>query len=83
LVGKILYNIGSSKKSIVDINLKLTFSELSTKERDKLCKSFFRNLGHMYVNLPLLWWKKDNELQKIIDKKGLNLIEEHLKKIKV
>jgi lauroyl/myristoyl acyltransferase len=79
LVGKILYNIGSSKKSIVDINLKLTFSELSTKERDKLCKSFFRNLGHMYVNLPLLWWKKDNELQKIIDKKGLNLIEEHLK----
>jgi lauroyl/myristoyl acyltransferase len=80
LAGKILYSIGSSKKSIVDINLKLTFSELNSKERDKLCRSFFRNLGHMYVNLPLLWWKSDNELQKLIDKKGLNLIEKKLQK---
>jgi lauroyl/myristoyl acyltransferase len=80
LTGQILYRIGSSKKSIVDINLKLTFSELNPKERDRLCRSFFRNLGHMYINLPLLWWKSDNELQKLIDKKGLDLIEKHLQK---
>jgi lauroyl-KDO2-lipid IV(A) myristoyltransferase len=78
--GNILYSLGSSKKAIVDINLKLTFSELSSMERDKICKSFFRSLGHMYVNLPLLWWKSDYDLQKLIDKKGLDLIEKYLQK---
>tara|TARA_Y100000389_G_scaffold35305_1_gene30018 strand:- start:1482 stop:2459 length:978 start_codon:yes stop_codon:yes gene_type:complete len=80
LVGDILYCLGSSKKAIVNINLKLTFNKLSSTERDELCKSFFRNLGHMYVNLPLLWWKSDNALQQLIDKKGLHLIEEYLQK---
>jgi lauroyl/myristoyl acyltransferase len=32
----------------------------------------------MYSNLPLLWWKCDRTLQKIIDKKGLNLIDSYL-----
>ena len=80
LTGKILYTFGKSKKDIVEINLKLTFNELSAEDRVKLSKLFFRNLGHMYINLPLLWWKSDRVLQKIIDKKGLNLIDSYLKK---
>ena len=80
LIGKILYTFGKSKKDIVEINMKLTFDELSGEDRDKLSKLFFRNLGHMYINLPLLWWKRDRALQKIIDKKGLNLIDSHLQK---
>ena len=80
LIGRILYNFGKSKKDIVEINMKLTFDELSLEDRVKLSKLFFRNLGHMYINLPLLWWKSDRALQKIIDKKGLNLIDEHLQK---
>ena len=80
LIGKILYNFGKSKKDIVEINMKLTFDELSREDRVKLSKLFFRNLGHMYSNLPLLWWKCDRILQKIIDKKGLNLIDSYLQK---
>jgi lauroyl/myristoyl acyltransferase len=80
LIGKILYNFGKSKKAIVDINLRLTFNELSSADRVKVSKLFFRNLGHMYINLPLLWWKSDSVLQKVIDKKGLNLIDNYLKK---
>ena len=80
LIGKILYNFGKSKKDIVEINMKLTFDELSREDRAKLSKLFFRNLGHMYINLPLLWWKHDKALQKIIDKKGLNIIDSHLQK---
>lgn len=80
LIGKILYSTGRSKKAIVDLNLQLTFNELNASDRAKLSKSFFRNLGHMYINLPLLWWKPDNVLQKMIDKKGLNLIDNYLQK---
>ena len=80
LVGRILYNFGKSKKDIVEINMKLTFDELSLEDRVKLSKLFFRNLGHMYINLPLLWWKSDRALQKMIDKKGLNLIDDNLQK---
>ena len=80
LIGKILYNFGKSKKDIVEINMKLTFDELSAEDRVSLSKLFFRNLGHMYINLPLLWWRCDSALQKIIDKKGLNLIDNYLKK---
>tara|TARA_Y200000002_G_scaffold194439_1_gene160659 strand:+ start:157 stop:1131 length:975 start_codon:yes stop_codon:yes gene_type:complete len=78
LIGKILYTFGKSKKDIVEINLKLTFEELNAEDRIKLSRSFFRNLGHMYINLPLLWWKSDRALQKIIDKKNLNLIDSYL-----
>ena len=80
LIGKIFYNFSKSKKDIVEINMKLTFDELSGEDRAMLSKLFFRNLGHMYINLPLLWWKRDRALQKIIDKKGLNLIDNHLQK---
>ena len=80
LIGKVLYNFGKSKKDIVEINMKLTFDELSGEDRAKLSKLFFRNLGHMYINLPLLWWRRDRVLQKMIDKKGLNLIDSHLQK---
>jgi lauroyl/myristoyl acyltransferase len=79
-IGKILYNFGKSKKDIVEINMKLTFDELSVEDRAKLSKIFFRNLGHMYINLPLLWWRRDRALQKMIDKKGLSLIDSHLQK---
>ena len=79
LTGKMLYGLGSSKKAIVEKNLKLTFSSLSSMERDMICRSFFRNLGHMYINLPLLWWKSDHTLQKIINKKGLDLLDKYLK----
>jgi lauroyl/myristoyl acyltransferase len=80
IIGRILYNFGKSKKDIVDINMKLTFDELSAEDRVKLSKLFFRNLGHMYINLPLLWWKRDDALQKIIEKRGLNLIDSYLEK---
>ena len=80
IIGRILYNFGKSKRDIVEINMKLTFDELSAEDRVKLSQLFFRNLGHMYVNLPLLWWKRDSSLQKIIDKKGLNLIDSYLQK---
>ena len=80
LIGRILYNFGKTKKNIVEINIRLTFNELSREDRAKLSESFFRNLGHMYINLPLLWWKNDSALQQIIDKKGLNLIDSYLQK---
>ena len=32
----------------------------------------------MYLNLPLLWWKSDASLQKIIDKEGMKLVDEVL-----
>ena len=34
----------------------------------------------MYINLPLLWWRSDTYLQKLINKSDLHLIDEILEK---
>ena len=79
LIGIIIYRYSKSKKSIVEINLNLTFNNIDAKQLEKLSKSFFNNLGQMYINLPLLWWKSNEYLQSIITKKNTKLIDDVLK----
>ncbi len=79
-LGKLLFKFSKSKKEIAKINLSKTFKNLDETGIQNQSKLFFKYLGHMYINLPLLWWRSDRYLQKLIDKNGLHLIDQILEK---
>jgi len=78
MIGRILYKFNSQKKKIIKINLSLTFNNISDNEIEEITQSFFRNLGHMYMSLPSLWWKSDTKIQKSIQKQNLQYIDDTL-----
>ena len=80
MIGIFLFRFSNQKKKIIKINLSLTFNDISDSEVDKITRSFFRNLGHMYINLPALWWKSDIKIQKSIKKQNLQFIDNILSK---
>jgi len=75
MVGTLLYKFNNQKKKIIEINLSLSFRSMSNKEVDVITRKFFKNLGHMYMNLPVLWWKSNENLQKNIKKHNLKAID--------
>lgn len=79
-LGKFLFKFSKSKREIAKINLSTTFKDLDHIGIQKQTKLFFKYLGHMYINLPLLWWRSDTYLQKLINKSDLHLIDEILEK---
>ena len=44
---------------------------------------YFSNLGRTFTDFPILWWKKDEAVQKIIEVKGIENISHELAKGKV
>ena len=78
LIGTLLYKFNYQKKKIININLSHTFKNISNSEINEITKLFFKNLGHMYINLPTLWWKSDDKIQKFIKKQNLQLIDDIL-----
>ena len=79
-LGKLLFKFSKSKKEIAKINLSMTFSDLDHSGIQNHLRQFFKYLGHMYINLPLLWWRSDTYLQTLINKTDLHLIDEVLEK---
>ncbi len=77
-IGNLLYLLNHSKKHIIEINLKTTFKNINDHEIDKISKDFFYNLGQMYINLPTLWWKSDQNIQKVIKKENLHYVDKIL-----
>ena len=77
-LGKLLFKFSKSKREITRKNLSMTFKNLDDKGINNHSKLFFKHLGHMYINLPLLWWRSDKYLQQLIIKSDLHLIDEIL-----
>ena len=73
MLGKMLFQTNTSKKEIVKINLKKTFKNLNDNDVERHSHTFFKYLGHIYLCLPLLWWRSDSYLQTIIHKDGTQL----------
>ena len=78
IIGMLMNRYEKNKKEIIKKNLRETFKNIRESEVNNICESYFKNLGCMYLNLPLLWWKSDASLQKIIDKEGMKLVDEVL-----
>ena len=77
-LGKIIFKFSKSKRHITRKNLSMTFKNLDENSINNQSKLFFKHLGHMYINLPLLWWRSDKYLQQLISKSDLHLIDEIL-----
>ncbi len=78
ILGKMLFQINTSKKEIIRINLKKTFKNLSDDDIEIYSHKFFKYLGHIYLCLPLLWWRSDTYLQTIIHKDGTQQVNDVL-----
>ena len=79
-LGRLLFKFSKSKRDITRKNLSITFKNLDDNGIHNQSKLFFKHLGHMYINLPLLWWRSDKYLQQLITKSDLHLIDEILDK---
>ena len=59
--------ISNPKRSIVMTNLSLCFKTMSSVERKRIHDRYFKNLGKAIIDLPSLWWRSDDFLQKRCD----------------
>ena len=65
-LGWLLYQIPSSRKRIVHINLKLCFPEWSDERREELAQKHFRHAIRSYVERSVQWFGSASRLEKLI-----------------
>ncbi len=73
--------ISNPKRSnIVMTNLSLCFKTMSSVERKRIHDRYFKNLGKAIIDLPSLWWRSDDFLQKCCDVINSSYIDNELSK---
>jgi Kdo2-lipid IVA lauroyltransferase/acyltransferase len=66
-LGWLLYQIPSSRKRIVHINLKLCFPEWSQERRNEVAQKHFRQAIRSYVERSVQWFGSEKKLAKLIE----------------
>ena len=79
-LGFVIYKTNAKRKNIVQTNLKLCFKDKDEIDIETITKNYFKNLGVAYLNLPMLWWKKDDSLQNVCSVENMQYIESELSK---
>jgi KDO2-lipid IV(A) lauroyltransferase len=65
-LGWLLYQVPSSRKRIVHINLKLCFPEWSDERREDVAQKHFRHAIRSYVERSVQWFGSARRLEKLI-----------------
>ncbi|MBA6351616.1 MULTISPECIES: LpxL/LpxP family Kdo(2)-lipid IV(A) lauroyl/palmitoleoyl acyltransferase [unclassified Colwellia] len=76
MLGRLLYKIGSSRKTVAMKNLQLCFPEMSAQERTRILKKNFENTGIALFETGMGWWWPDWRVRRKTKIVGL----EHLEK---
>jgi len=76
ILGRLLYKIGSSRKTVAMKNLELCFPEMSLEERTRILKKNFENTGIALFETGMGWWWPDWRIRRKTKVVGL----EHLEK---
>jgi len=76
ILGRLLYKIGSSRKTVAMKNLELCFPEMSLEERTRVLKKNFENTGIALFETGMGWWWPDWRIRRKTKVVGL----EHLEK---
>ncbi|AOW77876.1 lipid A biosynthesis lauroyl acyltransferase [Colwellia sp. PAMC 20917] len=76
MLGRLLYKIGSSRKTVAMKNLQLCFPEMSVQERTRILKKNFENTGIALFETGMGWWWPDWRVRRKTKIVGL----EHLEK---
>jgi Kdo2-lipid IVA lauroyltransferase/acyltransferase len=66
-LGWLLYQVPSSRKRIVHINLKLCFPEWSQARRNEVAQKHFRHAIRSYVERSVQWFGSEEKLAKLIE----------------
>ena len=82
ITGILIMHSNNKRKNIVITNLTLCFKNKSKKYINNICKSYFRYLGQAFIDLPLLWWRSNQSLQKSCEVINKDYIEDELSKNK-
>lgn len=75
LVGRLLYKIGSKRKHVADVNLKLCFPEMSEQERARILKKNFENTGIALFETGMGWWWPNWRVNRKVNVVGIEHIE--------
>ncbi len=69
-LGMLLYWLGSERRRVARINLRLCFPEMPDSEREALVRRHFRAFGRSVVERGILWWSSKNRIQKLVSIEG-------------
>ncbi|HUW50211.1 MAG TPA: lipid A biosynthesis acyltransferase [Sulfuricella sp.] len=69
--GLLLYLLGSERRRVARINLRLCFPEMPDKDREKLVRRHFRAFGRSVLERGILWWSPKSRVQKLVRIEGL------------
>lgn len=75
LLGRLLLNIGSKRKHVAEVNLKLCFPDMSQQERERILKKNFENTGIALFETGMGWWWPDWRVKRKFTVTGLEHIE--------
>jgi len=63
-------------------NISLCFKNKTDDEITNIIRKYFKNLGRSYLNMPLLWWRDNSNLQGICSVTNIDYIKNELSKNK-
>ena len=69
-LGMLLYWLGTERRRVARINLRLCFPEMPDSEREALVRRHFRAFGRSVVERGILWWSSKNRIQKLVSIEG-------------
>jgi Kdo2-lipid IVA lauroyltransferase/acyltransferase len=78
LLGWMLYRIPSSRRHIVDTNLRLCFPELNQSQRDQLSRRNFQHTALALLETPYSWWCAPAKLEKLVTIEGIEHMQQAL-----
>lgn len=78
ILGGLLHRLPSSRRHIVDTNLRLSFPELNQTQRDQLSKANFQHTTLALLETPYSWWRTPAELEKLVQIEGMEHMQQAL-----
>lgn len=75
VLGRLLLKIGSKRKHVADVNLKLCFPDMSEQEREHILKKNFENTGIALFETGMGWWWPDWRVKRKFTVTGIEHIE--------
>ena len=70
ILGLVLYLLGTHRKIIVEINLKLCFPMKNKEERKEMVREVFKDMGKGLLETGIAWWRSDKFIENLITKKS-------------
>ncbi|TCV85134.1 LpxL/LpxP family acyltransferase [Sulfurirhabdus autotrophica] len=70
-LGMLLYWLGSERRRVARINLRLCFPDMPDSEREALVRRHFRAFGRSVLERGILWWSSKERIQKLVRIEGM------------